>query len=117
VDVERFRQRLLEMEQELTERIRRAAAHVREPLIDPAFDPGEMSLNDEFHDEQAAEAATDASLLAQVRAALARVNAGTFGLCEVDGEPIDAKRLEALPWTPYCAKHQEERESIRTPSL
>jgi RNA polymerase-binding transcription factor len=117
VDVERFRQRLLEMEQDLTERIRRAAEHVREPLVDPAFDPGELSLNDEFQGEQAVEADTDTSLLAQVRAALARINAGTFGVCEVDGEPIDAKRLEALPWTPYCAKHQTERERIRTPTL
>ena len=117
MNVERYRTRLLEMEQQLTGRARRAAAHLREPLVDPAIDPGDMSLNDEFHDEQAAEADTDATLLAEVRAALARVNAGTFGLCEVDGEPIEEKRLEALPWTSYCVRHKEESERVRTPSL
>jgi RNA polymerase-binding transcription factor len=117
VDAEQFRQRLLDKEQELTARMDRAAEHIREPLVDPAFDPGDASLNDEFHDEQAMEADTDTTELAQVRAALARINAGTFGLCEVDGKPIDEKRLAALPWTPYCAKHQMELERVRTPTL
>jgi DnaK suppressor protein len=55
-----------------------------------------------------------------VRAALTRIDDGTYGKCVVDGEPIGAKRLESVPWTPYCLKHQaelEERENIRTPSL
>jgi DnaK suppressor protein len=55
-----------------------------------------------------------------VRVALRRIEAGTYGRCIVDGEPIDEKRLEALPWTPYCLKHQtelEERAGTRTPSL
>ena len=36
-----------------------------------------------------------------------------------DGEPIDEKRLDSVPWTPYCLKHQselEQRARIRTPS-
>jgi len=32
---------------------------------------------------------------------------------QVDGEPIDEKRLEAMPWTPYCLKHQQLREAGR----
>lgn len=31
----------------------------------------------------------------------------TYGICIVDGEPIDEGRLEAVPWTPYCRKHAE----------
>jgi RNA polymerase-binding transcription factor DksA len=55
-----------------------------------------------------------------VRAALRRIEDGTYGRCVVDGEPIGEKRLEAVPWTPYCLQHQaelEERARIRTPSL
>jgi RNA polymerase-binding transcription factor DksA len=40
--------------------------------------------------------------LRQLRAALLRIDAGTFGACARCGEPISAKRLMALPTTPLC---------------
>jgi hypothetical protein len=30
--------------------------------------------------------------------------------CLADGEPIDEKGLEAMPWTPYCLAHQQQLE-------
>jgi DnaK suppressor protein len=35
--------------------------------------------------------------LAELEAALARIDAGTYGVDEVTGDPIDPARLEALP--------------------
>ena len=35
--------------------------------------------------------------LEQVRHALARMDQGLYGICEVTGEPIDVERLEAIP--------------------
>ena len=40
--------------------------------------------------------------LAQVGAALARLDAGTFGRCVRCGGHIAAARLEALPWAAHC---------------
>ena len=40
--------------------------------------------------------------LAEVDAALARVEAGTYGVCERCGSPIGAARLEALPAARKC---------------
>ena len=40
--------------------------------------------------------------LEQVEAALARLDAGTYGACTNCGKPIAAERLEAIPWTPFC---------------
>jgi DnaK suppressor protein len=37
-----------------------------------------------------------------VDAALARIEAGTFGTCLRCGQPIAAGRLEALPWAAHC---------------
>jgi DnaK suppressor protein len=34
--------------------------------------------------------------------ALAKVEAGTYGLCDGCGEPIAPERLEALPWAALC---------------
>jgi RNA polymerase-binding transcription factor DksA len=58
--------------------------------------------------------------IAQVRAALARIDEGTFGRCVADAGLIEEKRLQAVPWTPYCRKHQQELEEqlrLRTPTL
>lgn len=47
--------------------------------------------------------------IAEIDAALARIEAGTYGRCEVDGGDIDPARLEALPYTRLCAVHAGER--------
>jgi DnaK suppressor protein len=43
--------------------------------------------------------------LAEVELALAKFDAGTYGLCEADGEPINEGRLEAMPATRFCIDH------------
>jgi RNA polymerase-binding protein DksA len=40
--------------------------------------------------------------LSQVDAALARLDAGTFGLCVRCGTEIAPERLDALPWAAHC---------------
>lgn len=41
-------------------------------------------------------------LVAQIDGALARLDEGTYGICERCGRPIGAERLEALPYTALC---------------
>ena len=41
-------------------------------------------------------------LLAEVQHALAKVDAGTYGSCDICGEPIGTERLEALPQAHLC---------------
>lgn len=40
--------------------------------------------------------------LAEVEAALARLEAGTYGTCIGCGNAIAAERLEAIPWAAHC---------------
>jgi DnaK suppressor protein len=40
--------------------------------------------------------------LAQVEAALGRIDDGTFGTCRRCGKEIAAERLDALPWAGLC---------------
>ena len=51
-------------------------------------------------------------LINKVRKALEKIEDETFGFCEVCGEPIDLKRLEARPVTTHCidCKTSEEHE-------
>ena len=46
----------------------------------------------------------------QVQEALDRIEAGTYGKCLECGKQIDEERLEAVPWSAYCLKHQTRRE-------
>jgi RNA polymerase-binding transcription factor DksA len=40
-----------------------------------------------------------------INRALARIELGEFGACEVCGKEIEVERLEAIPWTTVCSKH------------
>ncbi len=44
--------------------------------------------------------------LAQIERALARLDAGTYGLCERCGEPINLERLQARPAATLCINDQ-----------
>jgi DnaK suppressor protein len=46
--------------------------------------------------------------LAQIEAALERIENGTFGFCTECGARIPKARLNALPYTPYCVKCASE---------
>lgn len=46
----------------------------------------------------------------KVEEALARIVDGTFGICEVCGEEIGIKRLEARPVTTLCVKCKSSQE-------
>src|SRR5512144_2372681 len=61
-----------------------AASHVFEQQRD-------LALRD--HDRQH---------LAAIDAALARLDAGTYGMCTACHRPIAPERLEALPWAALC---------------
>ena len=49
-------------------------------------------------------------LLQMVEGALARIREGSFGECVHCGNEINAKRLEAVPWTRHCIECQEKLE-------
>jgi DnaK suppressor protein len=44
-------------------------------------------------------------LLEEVERALAKVDDGTYGRCDVCGDGIGAGRLEARPWATRCLRH------------
>jgi DnaK suppressor protein len=118
VDTNEYKRRLLEKEKELVKRREVVAAEARSET--GAIETGDKSVTDADEGEKFGEADMDTNLLQQVRDALGRIENGTFGKCIVDGRPISEKRLEAIPWTPYFRKHEQESErsrGVRTPTL
>lgn len=50
--------------------------------------------------------------LLEIESALARIENGTFGICEETEEIIEPERLRAIPWTRLSIEGAEIRESI-----
>lgn len=50
--------------------------------------------------------------LIEVESALARIEGGSFGICEETEEPIEHERLRAIPWTRLSIEGAEIRESM-----
>jgi RNA polymerase-binding protein DksA len=117
VDTDRFREALLE------ERTRVEAAI--QNLHDE--NPGTLSEDageETAYDNHLADTATETygreldytleenseHVLADIDAALKRIEGGTYGICTNCGEPIAVERLEALPWATLCIDCKRDRE-------
>lgn len=51
-------------------------------------------------------------LISKVKEALERIDDGSFGVCELCGECISDKRLEARPVTTCCIECKKEEEEL-----
>ena len=84
----------------IRERDDRAAAF-REPAPRGGADSIDVATDQLEHTELLAALRQEEAELAEIEAALERIRRGTYGICEVTGEPIPAARLRAVPWTRY----------------
>jgi RNA polymerase-binding transcription factor len=54
---------------------------------------------------------TDFKTRRAVETAMSLLETGEYGICQECGEPINPKRLEAIPWTTLCVRCQEARDA------
>lgn len=83
---------------------------------------GEMAFDEEYADAGTAtfERERDLSLVNNLRdlidridKALAKIEDGTYGLCDRCGKPIEKLRLKALPYANLCIKDKQAEERVR----
>lgn len=101
---EKIRAQLLEMLDVVTTRLGKITEHVKhsdEPLSKDFAEQATESENNEVLDALGNAARLE---VAQIKQALARIEAGEYGICVDCGEPIRKERLEALPFTVKCIK-------------
>ena len=79
----------------------------------PEFQEREDSA--EGKEEQFQESTLEWQTYRQVEEALARLENGIDGHCLDCGMQIEQDRLRAVPWTPFCLKHQWEHEPAEPP--
>ncbi|MCU1274773.1 MAG: transcriptional regulator, TraR/DksA family [Bryobacterales bacterium] len=107
INIQYFKQRLLDKEQELSAAILRLESEARDSRVAEVGDSGDRALSSENKSEAFQESTVEWQMLTEVRDALRRIEDGTYGRCIDCGREIEPARLEAIPWTPYCLADQE----------
>ena len=64
-------------------------------MADMGTDNYEQSFSLELMD-------SERKVITEIDYALNRIEEGTYGICEMGGEPIPRQRLEAIPWAKFC---------------
>ena len=108
--MERFKKRLLAKEQELLANIARLESEVRESGEAEVRDATDAATSSQGADESLQEQTLESDTLRLVRDALKRIEDGTYGKCTACGRPIEAARLEAIPWAAFCLVDQEKQD-------
>lgn len=105
IDFNVAKQELLKLKAEYEDRINKIEDHIQHP---------QDQLNEHWDDQAISYRQNDMrkTLLGEARQsliyvenALSRIENGTYGECEVCGEDIEIKRLQALPYATLCMEH------------
>lgn len=105
-----FRDRLLERRESLVSQVTEAERSSRERDLEATQDPADMAANAYTKELLISMSDNDRRLLELIDEALVRVESGDYGECVNCGEPIQEKRLNAVPWARYCLRCQDMKE-------
>ena len=110
LDLARLRNRLLELRQQVIERLadNQVAIRTAEPQTEP-LDAAEQTRE---QDDGVVFAGHDRALLTEIERALAKIQTGRYGLSEASGAPIGLRRLEAVPWARLTVAEEEESHAF-----
>jgi DnaK suppressor protein len=103
--LEYFKERLIEKQMSLNHMVQRTEGYGREkePAIQDVADMAVESYTKEF---MFGKSSVDRNMLKLIQEALDRIEANSYGLCINCENPIQPKRLEAVPWARHCIQCQ-----------
>jgi len=106
---EYFRRRLLDWKQEIIQVSQETLAQLQEEnnqlpdIADRASSETEKALELRARDRQR-------KLISKIDSALRKIESGEYGYCEITGEPINLRRLDARPIATMSLEAQERHE-------
>lgn len=120
-DLEMFRQMLLNLRDRIVDGISFLAGdNLNKSQRDASGDLSNHAVHmadqgtDNFDREFALSlVSNEQEVLYEIDEALHRIDAGTYGICEMTGRPIEIERLKVLPYARYCREAQEQLERNR----
>ena len=111
LQLEYFRQKLLQWRMELLEEVNETRTNLKETsLVEP-----DLGVRASVEADRSLELRTRdraRKLISKIDEALARIEDGSYGYCEETNEPIGIKRLEARPIATLSLEAQERHERM-----
>jgi len=110
--IEKFRERLEEMQVALGQHLQGTSTEIREGEDAKGYSQHQADEGtDDFDRLLSLElSGHDMQVLRQIERALEKIEDGSYGVCDVTNKPIPLKRLEAIPYATTTRDAQEQLE-------
>lgn len=105
-----FKRKLLEMRRDLLGQVEKNKVYSKEMGEDGIPDSGDVAASSYSKEVLMGLGENERTKLRLVEEALAKIEEGSFGVCERCEGLIPVKRLDLLPFTRYCVQCQSELE-------
>jgi DnaK suppressor protein len=112
-DIDTVRTRLFTRREDLRDRLIRIGADQARAAVPLSRDSADRAIeveNDQVIDSIGAACRTE---LVDIDAALARLDAGRYGICEKCQHSIETRRINAVPYAKYCLRCASDADTSR----
>jgi DnaK suppressor protein len=109
-EIEKYKKRLLEKKEEIVAKLSEVyneSKEVESGIAQDIVDKAESSYTKEF---LLSLSSAERAQLFLIDDALKRLEKNEYGICQMCQKSIIKKRLDAVPWTPYCIECQQKAE-------
>lgn len=109
VDIEKFKQQLERMRDELTKNLKESTHEVRTPDLAKGYSQHQADEGSEDYERSVNLNLTSREFdnLTHIQRALDKIEEGTYGVCDLTGKPIPVGRLQAIPYANTTVEAQE----------
>ncbi len=111
-EIEQFKTQLETLKAQLSQNLRNVSEDVKSSEEPKGYSQHQADEGtDDFDQRISIEVSTkEQGLIRQIDRALEKIEEGTYGVCDVSGDPIPKKRLEAIPYATMTVQAQEKLE-------
>lgn len=111
-EIAHFKDRLLQMKAQMTKMLEGAKKEVASPDESKGYSQHSADEGtDDFVKNVSLEVTSkEFNILRQIDRALEKIEEGTYGVCDISGDEIPIRRLEAIPYASMTVQSQEKLE-------
>ncbi len=110
-DLEYFRKMMTRWQEDLYKQSDVTFTDLQEPTV-KAIDPVDQASLEETRAFTLRIRNRERRLIGKINQSLARIEEGTFGICDMCGKKISVQRLKARPVTNFCITCKNKREEL-----
>ncbi|MGE0198689.1 MAG: TraR/DksA family transcriptional regulator [Simkaniaceae bacterium] len=111
-DIEKFKKQLEDLKRQISQTIKSVANDVKSMEEPKGYSQHQADEGtDDFDQTISIEVSSkEQGIMRQIERALEKIEEGTYGICDVSGDEIPIKRLEAVPYATMTVQAQSKFE-------